>query len=91
MKVRFSLRAIRCLDEIKAYIAQDNPVAADRTVARLLQSIGYLEDFPWLGRPGLLPETRELSIPGLPYKAVYRVEGEIVLIVTIVHTSQIFP
>jgi plasmid stabilization system protein ParE len=55
-----------------------------------MQSIGYLGNFPRLG-PGLLPDTRELSIYALPYQAVYRIEGDIILILAIINTSRQFP
>ncbi len=91
MRIRFTATADNDLISIRDYIAKENPNAAVQTITRILQSISYLENYPRLGRPGLLPETRELSIPDLPYKTVYRIEGDIVLIVTIVHTSRLFP
>jgi toxin ParE1/3/4 len=91
LRIRFTETADNDLTAIRSHIAKDNAAAADRTIIRILQSIRYLENFPRLGRPGLLPETRELSISKLPYKAVYRIEGDIILIVTIVHTSRLFP
>lgn len=91
MQLRFSPHAVRDLDEVRARIAVDRPALTETIISRILQSIGYLCDFPRLGRPGLLPDTRELSIYGLPYKAVYRIEGDKVLVLVIVHTSRIFP
>lgn len=91
MKLRFSTQADHDLDAIKSYIAQDNQAAAEKTVTRILQSILYLQDYPKLGRPGIVPDTRELGILGLPYKAVYRIEGDTILIVTIVHLSRMYP
>jgi toxin ParE1/3/4 len=91
LKIRFSAEADHDLDAIKSYIAKDNFAAAERTVIRILQSILYLQDYPRLGRPGIVPDTRELGILGLPYKAVYRIEGDTIMIVTIVHMSRIYP
>ena len=91
LKVRLSGRAKTDLVDIKSYIAQENPPAADRAITRILQSLEYLEDFPRLGRVGLLPDTRELSIIGLPYRAVYRIEGDTVLVATIVHGARQLP
>lgn len=91
MNIRFSPQAERDLDEIRAHIEADRPNAADGVIARILQSIRYLGNFPRLGRPGLAPETRELSICGLPYKAVYRIEGDIVLVLAVIHVSREFP
>jgi toxin ParE1/3/4 len=79
------------IDSIKAYIALDNPAAAARAIDRILQSIRFLKDFPRLGRVGVLPDTRELSIVGLPYRVVYRIEGDTVLVVNVIHGARNHP
>jgi hypothetical protein len=38
-----------------------------------------------------LSDTRELSITGLPYKAVYRIEGDTVHVLTIIHGARQTP
>jgi toxin ParE1/3/4 len=91
LRIEYSDTAKADLASIKSYIAEDNPAAAERTIARILQSIRFLKDFPRLGRVGLLPDTRELSIIGLPYRAVYRIEGDTVLVATIVHGARQIP
>jgi toxin ParE1/3/4 len=91
LRIEYSDTAKADLESIKSYIAEDNPAAAERTIARILQSIRFLKDFPRLGRVGLLPDTRELSIIGLPYRAVYRIEGDTVLVATIVHGARQLP
>lgn len=91
MNIRFSPHAGHDLDQIRARIEADRPAVAPAIVARILQSIGYLKNFPRLGRPGILPDTRELSIYGLPYKAVYRIEGDVILVLAIIHTAREFP
>jgi toxin ParE1/3/4 len=67
LKIVYRLRAVKDLESISAYIARDNPVAAARVVARIVQSLNRLDRFPYSGRPGIKPETRELSVTGLPY------------------------
>ena len=47
-----------------------------------------LPDFPALGRPGRHPETRELSVPNLPYLIVYEVSANAVTILAVFHTSR---
>ena len=91
MIIRYLSTAIEDIENIRDYIAEDNENAANQVISRILQVNRYLSDFPRLGRPGLLPETRELSIKGLSYKTVYRIEGDIVLIVNIIHTSRNWP
>jgi len=50
-----------------------------------------LENFPELGRTGRKPDTRELVFTGLPYLAIYRIRGEAVEILRILHGAQIWP
>ena len=67
--------ALRDLKEIRAYIARDNPSAADAFVLKLLDEVELLKTFPERGgfvveRPG----ARFLMVH--PYLVVYRIEGE---------------
>jgi addiction module RelE/StbE family toxin len=90
-RIEYSDRAKRNLDLIKQYITQDNPRAAFRTVERIARSISRLAEFPELGPIWRESDSRALVIPGLPYRAHYQVVGEVVEILTIVHTSRRFP
>jgi len=74
MSVAFTWRALRDLARIRAYIAQDNPVAASRMAVELLAACDRLELFPERGRPGLKRGTRELTTVW-PYVVVYVVSG----------------
>ena len=91
MRVEFSQQAETDLRAIAEYIAENRPKVAVSVVARIEQAIRQLERLPRLGRSGLLPGTRELTIAGLPYKAVYRIEEDLVLILTVVHTRRAWP
>lgn len=44
-----------------------------------------------LGRPGRVKGTRELVVNGTPYRVVYRVEAEVVLILRVLHGAQRWP
>ncbi|MDA0656744.1 MAG: type II toxin-antitoxin system RelE/ParE family toxin [Proteobacteria bacterium] len=91
MKIEFSATAKSDLHSIRLFIAEDNVRAAERVVLRILQSIRHLAQFPEMGRDWLDAGTRALNIPGLPYRVHYQIAGEIVEIVTIVHTRRKFP
>jgi addiction module RelE/StbE family toxin len=87
MKLVYSARSLRHLRSIHAYIAQDNPAAADRVVERIRDATSRLVNFPYSGRPG--PKgTRLLSVPGAPYIVVHRVRGNEVTVLTILHTAR---
>lgn len=80
--------AARDLEGIVDYIALDNPVAAENVYRGIVHSAEKLPEFPALGRPGRHPETRELSVPDLPYLIVYEVSAEVVTILAVFHTSR---
>lgn len=91
MKIVLSPQARADLIAIFDYIADDNPAAAVRTTDRILQSVYMLSTFPEMGRTGIMPETRELSLPCLSYRVVYRLETHQIRILRIVHTRRQWP
>jgi toxin ParE1/3/4 len=87
MKVVYVRAATRDLESIRNYIARDNPEAARRVVARIEQTANRLESFPYSGRPG--PRgIRLLSVAGLPYIVIHRIDGDVVKVVAVFHTSR---
>lgn len=91
MSVVLTANARADLDQIFDYIADDNPAAAERTTDRILQSLYMLERFPQLAVEGSIAGTRELSIPRLPYRAIYRILGDEVEILRILHARRQWP
>ena len=92
MNVSFTSEAEADLDSIYDFIAQHDDQAATSVVARIFQAIAYLENFPLLGRPGRIRDTRGLSIVGLPDVAVYRIVDPTQLdVIAVIHTRQQFP
>ena len=80
--------ALARLQEIRAYIAQDKPQAAERIAIRIVAVVEALRNHPRLGRAGAEPGIRELVIGGTPYIVVYRVRGQRITINTIWHGAQ---
>jgi len=54
----------------------------------IYQGIGMLAEFPKFGRTGRKPGTRELVFSGLPYLTIYRIHGDAVEILRILHGAQ---
>lgn len=86
---RWTRRALRRLDEIAAYIAQDNPTRATSFVRELREKVDLLAEHP-LGKPGRIYGTRELVLHK-HYIAIYRVKGDEVQILTLLHAAQQLP
>ncbi len=89
--IEFSRQSVDDLRQIRHHIAQEDPIAADRVVLRILQSARLFEQFPALGAVWRGGATRALVIPGLPYRVHYQIDGEMVEILTIVHMRRQFP
>jgi toxin ParE1/3/4 len=90
MRVAFDPAASDELDRIFAWIAKDNPRAANEMIARIEAKVMRLAtpELAHMGRPGLVESTRELL--EWPYIIVYKVyedRGEIV-IVSVVHGAR---
>ncbi len=88
MKVRFLSVAFRDMDAIEKYIAQDNPNAARKVIARIAQQIDKLKTIPYLGRQGDAPGTRILVVPRLPYVVIYEIIRDEILILGIMHGAR---
>jgi len=92
LNVEFSAQALADLELIHSHIAEDDPGTAQRVIERLLQAVAVLGDFPLLGRPGRVEGTREFTISGLPYFAVYHIPTQTELvIIAFIHTARNYP
>ncbi len=80
MHVKWTSKARRDLFSIEAYISQDNPDAAVETVLKIISAAESLLQFADMGRPGRVPNTRELVIPSLPYIVPYCVRDSAIVI-----------
>jgi len=89
--VRWTVRAVRRLDQVGEYIARDDPGAAARVVTRIVAAVVALAEQPALGRVGRVTGTRELVFADIPYIVPYRVGPDAVEVLTVLHTAQRWP
>jgi plasmid stabilization system protein ParE len=76
MNLFFDDRALADLEGIYNWIARDSPQTAKAVVERIFASTELLVSFPYMGRAGGDPGTREWVVPRLPYIVVYEVREE---------------
>ena len=89
MRLRWTRRAERDLDEIAVYIGQDSPAAAARVILELIDQVErLLPAQPAIGRSGRVLGTRELVVGGLPYVIPYRVRENDLEILRVLHVSR---
>jgi addiction module RelE/StbE family toxin len=90
-RLEYAPRYFRRLEDIREWIARDNPAAAARMMTRIRTAVERLATVPGTGRPGRVAGTRELVISGTPYIVPYRVKGDAVQIITVLHSAQRWP
>lgn len=88
MKILWTRPALRHLSEARAYVAVDNPRAAERQIQRIELSANRLRAFPMMGRQGVRAGTRELPIPDTPYMLVYRAKEEAIEVLAVLHGAR---
>ncbi|NVO16902.1 MAG: type II toxin-antitoxin system RelE/ParE family toxin [Rhodoplanes sp.] len=91
MRLRWTAPALHDLEAIGDFIAADNPTAADMTIGRILDRAELLTVHTELGRAGRVPGTRELVVPGTPFVVPYRVSGETVEVLAVLHGARRWP
>jgi toxin ParE1/3/4 len=69
----------------------ENPRAATQSVERILAAVERLVAFPQMGRPGRVPDTRELVITGTPFLVAYRQKGKQIQILALLHGARKWP
>ena len=92
MNILWSPEAIDDLTSLRAYIADDNPAAAQEVPLHILQNIEQLlPNNPQMGRPGRVPGTRELVIPKTPFVIPYRLQRNVIQILRVYHGARRWP
>ena len=93
MRVEVSAAAQRDIDGIYAYYDERSERAADRIVAVIIRAMRGLGRFPFLGKPGHYPGTREHITARYGYRIVYEVQedAQVINIVRVLHGARQWP
>ena len=91
MSIRWLPQAQRNRLEQLEYIAQDNPLAAINQDEEIERQINMLLAHPQMGRPGRVTGTRELVISSTPFVVIYRLQGQSIEVLRLLHSAQQWP
>ena len=92
MKPVWSPEAIDDLVALRAYIADDDNAAAQRIALCITDTVEkLLSENADIGRPGRVPGTRELVIAKTPFIVPYRLQGEVLQILRVLHGARRWP
>ncbi len=91
MKLTWSDQALAALERVGAYIAKDNPKAANQFVSRIWKRAAVLKKHPRLGRvvPEMEDENLREVIEG-NYRIIYRLAEKEVLVLTVFEGHRLF-
>ncbi|KLA49999.1 MULTISPECIES: type II toxin-antitoxin system RelE/ParE family toxin [Xanthomonas] len=91
MAIYYEADAIKDLKKIVAYGKAQGYADAAKYAATLKAKISIIGTHPEGGRPGRVPDTRELVIARTPYIAVYQIDGNDQRVRRVLHGSQQWP
>ena len=91
MKLVWLRRAIADRDAQLDYIALDNPLAAIGQGDCIARQVLQLLQHPEMGRLGRVPGTRELVIGRTPFIVIYRIQGQHIQLLRLLHGSHQWP
>lgn len=90
--VIWSAQAVKDIDSIRGFIAQDSAAYAEFEARRIVAAVERLQAFPGSGRQ--VPERRDATLREViaaPYRIVYRLRDGVAEIVTVFRASRQFP
>jgi len=92
VRIQWTEAAAGDLESIAAWIGPEDSDAAARQVLLVVDAVEeLLPVHPAIGRAGRLTGTRELVVPKTPFIVAYRVRGDAVQVLRVLHEAMEWP
>ncbi|MEE8059754.1 MAG: type II toxin-antitoxin system RelE/ParE family toxin [Pseudomonadales bacterium] len=91
MRIRWTRKAQRQLDDALEYITEENPIAARQVATRIYKATRLLRENPLLGRPGRVADTREWVVKDTSFLIGYIAENNELQVLALLHSKQHWP
>jgi addiction module RelE/StbE family toxin len=91
VKLRLTEAARDDLRTAYTFYSARSPATADRAIGTILKAANGLTHFPLMGKHGAVEGTRERIVMRFPYRIVYQIEGDIIVVLRIIHTARQWP
>ena len=88
MRIAYSRHALSQLASVYEYLSKRSPQAASNVRASIRALIARLVHMPMLGKLTDEPGVHVLIEPEYLYRVFYRIDGELVTVIRILHGSQ---
>jgi toxin ParE1/3/4 len=90
LRLRLSPEAAADLDAIFAYIARDNPNAAQSVIERIGDTLDLLRQFPHIGRRSSAHGVSGLVVERLPYIVFHQIDEQerLIVVLRVYHTAR---
>ncbi len=91
MRIQYTSAAQEDMGHLLDYILETSRANARLVLDRIEYHIKLPATQPDMGRPGRVPETRELVIPKTRFIVPYQVRGDSLIILRVYHAAQKWP
>lgn len=91
MRVVWLPRALHRIEQAREYVARDKTLAAAGMMRRVFECAEGLKEFPELSRAGIVSGTRQMFVYGTPFILHYRIRGDRVEILALIHGARRWP
>jgi toxin ParE1/3/4 len=91
VRVRLTATAERDIESLVTFVQQYDEAAAGRIRRAIVRAAAGLGAFPLIGRLGRVAGTRERPLTRYPYTLIYRIHGEQVFVLRVIHQHQQWP
>ncbi|MCP2230494.1 MULTISPECIES: type II toxin-antitoxin system RelE/ParE family toxin [Erwinia] len=90
LPIKWTDEAKRDLYALIAFIAEENPYAAESLLQQLQESILPVAEHPYMFRAGRVPGTREI-VAHPNYILIYKVLNDAILVLGVLHSRREYP
>jgi len=92
MKIAWTEKARKNLDNIYEYIATDSPYYAEQTIDNIIQKVVLAAKHPRIG-PTVIEYEREdiRQVFYHPYRIIYLIENDGIKVLSVIHEARQFP
>lgn len=91
MRIEWLDEALVDFDEAVTYLHERNPPAASHLARSIHLAVQGLLSNPEIGRPGRVPDTRELVVGHTRYIIPYRLAGRAIQVLAVLHDAREWP